>query len=240
MKDIENILEWIGLSKNEAKIYITVLNIGKSGVTEISKKSNIKRTTIYSYINPLLEKSYLKRSIHGKRTFFIAESPKRLLEIFEAKKTDFLKKLPFLEEIYNNNAPKPKVELYEWKKQVKDAYRRMETSWVKVFSFFSPEKFNAIVWEEFEEELESISSKHGTTAKTLLKNDPFWKRHIKNPHTWNNSKLLPQDFDLEVDINIVKDTVILISFDPLQAIFIKNKFFADFFKNLHNYFWKIL
>lgn len=240
MGNLSNILEGIWLTENEAKIYLALLELWKSWVTEISKKSGIKRTTIYSYINPLLEKNFIKRSIYWKRTFFTAEKPSNIVQGFEEKKKAFLEKIPLLELMYKEKSPNPHLEFYEWKIQIKDIYKKIEKSGEKVLAFFSPEKFNALIWEQFEEELSLLSTKNWTTTKNLLKHDSFWKNHIKNPHTSSNSKLLPKDFEIEVDINIVKNTTILFSYEPIQAVVIKNKAFADFLRNLHNYFWRIL
>ena len=101
---MQKILEWIWLSENESKIYLSLLKLWKSWITSISNQSGIKRTTIYNYINPLLEKDFIKRSINWKRILFMTENPKNLVKIFEERKNNFLKQLPLLEWMYNENS----------------------------------------------------------------------------------------------------------------------------------------
>ena len=240
MNNLEKILQWVWLSENEAKIYLAILELGKSWVTNISKKSWIKRTTIYSYINPLLEKDFIKRTIYKKRTLFIAENPKIILQAIEKKKEIFLESIPLLEGIYNKNSPNPHLEFYEWEAQIKDVYRKIAKSWKKTLAFFSPENFDKTIWKDIEEELSILSKKNCTTTKNLLRNDLYWREHLKNKFTSNNSKLLPKDFEIDADIMILWNSIVLVSYEPLQAVVIKNKAFADFLRNLHNYFWKIL
>ena len=239
MKKIQEILEWIWLSENEAKIYLTLLKLWKSWVTNISKYSEIKRTTIYNYINPLLEKDFIKRTISWKRILFTAENPKNLIKIFEERKNNFLKKLPILEWFYNESSSSPKLEFYEGKNWIKKIYEEVWSSGQDLMAFFSPEYFYKIFDLKYDKYLENLEKKNWWKTKNLLVNNNFWREHIKN-FNGNSSKLLPKEFKLEVDIIIVKNSIIMVSFEPMYVIKLKNKPLSDFHRNLFNYFWKIL
>lgn len=237
MQNIQEILEWIWLSENESKIYLSLLQLGVSWVTNISKTSWIKRTTIYNHINTLLEKNFIKRSINWKRIQFAAENPKNLIKIFEERKNNFLKKLPLLEWIYNENSTNTNLEFYEWKNWIKKIYEEVWSSWQEVLAFFSPEHFYKIFSLEYDNFLANLESSNLWKTKNLLVNNNFWKNHIKN-FPWSYSKLLPKDFNLEVDVLIVKNSIIMVSFEPMYIIKLKNKPLSDFHRNLFNYFWK--
>ncbi len=231
---IEKILEGIWLSENESKIYLALLKLWKSGITNIAKISGVKRTTIYNYLNPLLEKNFIKRSISWKRILFIAENPKNLLKIFEEKKNNFLSKLPLLEGIYNENNTNTNLEFYEWKNNLKELYKKIWSNWKDIFTFFSPEIFYKYFTEEFDSSLEQ---KYWRT-KTLIKNNNFSKKHIEN-NPKSEIKLLPKDFEIDVDIIITWNSIIMISFEPMYAVKLKNKPLSEFHKNIFNFFWKI-
>ena len=236
---MQEILEWIWLSKNESKIYLSLLKLWKSWITSISNQSGIKRSTIYNYINPLLEKDFIKRSISGKRILFIAENPKNLVKIFEEKKNNFLKKLPLLEWIYNENSTNTNLEFYEWKNWIKKVYEEVYSSWLDVLAFFSPEMFNKHLWEDFEKNISNLTKIFWWKTKNLLQNDIYWKEHISSDLTSNNSKLLPKEFKIEVDILLIKNSLVMISFEPMYAVKLKNKPLSDFHRNIFNYLWKI-
>jgi len=55
------ILEEIGLSPNEAKIYETLLSSGEVGVSDISLKANVHRRNVYDALNRLVEKGLVYR-----------------------------------------------------------------------------------------------------------------------------------------------------------------------------------
>lgn len=239
MENLENILIWIWLSNNESKIYLTILELWKSWISSISKKSWIKRTTIYSYITPLLEKNIIKRTIYGKRIYFMAENPKNIIDIFEEKRKKFLEKLPIFEWLYIKNSPNPSLEFYENKKAINELYKKIWSSWLTIYTFISPEEFYKHFSEDFDKSLWILEKKAWWKTKTLIKNNNFWYKHIKNNHT-SHIKFLPKGFELDVDVIILWNSIIMISFEPIYAIVIKNKALADFHRNLHNYFWKIL
>lgn len=239
MEDLTKILEWVGFSENEAKIYLAILDLWKAWITEVSKKSGIKRTTIYSYLDPLLEKWFIKRSIYGKRIFFLAESPKKILKIIDEKKRIMVKKMPLLESMYVKNSPNPQLEFYEWKVQIRKLYEEIWWSGLEIKAFFSPEQFYNMFWEEFDNKLCLLENQKGGMTRDLLRDNGFARKHLKNnPHS--KSKLLPKEFNFDVDIIILWNSVVMISFEPLYAIKIKNKPFADFQRNIFDYFWKIL
>ena len=235
IKNINDTLKWIWLSENESKIYISLLELWKAWITNISKKSWVKRSTIYNYINPLLEKDLIKRSISWKRILFIAENPNSIVKIFEERKNSFLKKLPLLEWIYNENSTNTNLEFYEWKNWIKKIYEEISNSGQNVVAFFSPEKFYNILGEDFDIHLWELERKSWCKIKNLLKNDTFWKNHLKADFTSNNSKLLPEDFNFDVDIIIIKNTIVMVSFEPKYVIKLKNKWLADFHRNIFNY-----
>jgi len=231
--EIEKILEWIWLNKNESKIYLALLKLWKSWITNISKHSWVKRTTIYNYINPLLEKNFIKRTISWKRILFTAENPKNLIKIFEERKKNFLEKLPFLEWIYNKNSTNTNLEFYEWKDNLKKLYKKIWSQEKDIFTFFSPEMF----YKYFSEKFDSTLVQKYWKTKTLIKDSEIAKKHIQN-NPKSDIKFLPKDFNINVDIIITWNSIIMISFEPMYAVKLKNKDLADFHKNIFNYFWK--
>lgn len=73
-------LETIGLPEQEAVIYHSLLHHGSMGLQAIARKTGIRRTTIYPYVQSLIEKGILASSTKGKRTVYSPVSPVRLLQ----------------------------------------------------------------------------------------------------------------------------------------------------------------
>lgn len=116
---IEN-LKKLGLSEKEAKVYLASLELGSSAVQEIARRASINRPTTYFQIENLMKMGLMSSVVRGKKKYFTAESPEKLLKFFDTKKAeikqneeDFKKIFPELKILFDTAEEKPKVRFYE-------------------------------------------------------------------------------------------------------------------------------
>ncbi len=113
-----SILEDLGLSKGEIKIYLEMLGLGETKVGQIIEKSGMASSAVHNSMNSLIEKglvSYIKK---GKIKFYRAISPKQLLDFIEDKKKKILEILPELESKQKKSTEKQEAEIFEGLKGV--------------------------------------------------------------------------------------------------------------------------
>jgi len=80
------ILEQIGLSSNEAKVYIALLKLGNAGVRDISDHAEVKRPTVYFCLDTLIKRGLVTQSvIRGKKQFSAAD-PDELMALIQRDK----------------------------------------------------------------------------------------------------------------------------------------------------------
>ena len=72
------ILEQIGLSKNEIKVYFALLELDQSSATPIIKKSNIPYSKLYQTLDKLLGKGLVSFVIKNNVKYFQANTPDNL------------------------------------------------------------------------------------------------------------------------------------------------------------------
>ena len=113
-------LKQLGLSEKEAKVYLAALELGSSSVMEISRKAGINRPTTYFQIESLMKRGLMSSVTRGKKRYFAAEPPNRLLRLLELKEKEieeqeerFKKILPELQALFNMIREKPKVRFFE-------------------------------------------------------------------------------------------------------------------------------
>ena len=106
------ILQEIGLAKNEAKIYETLLKEGESSVSEIALKSKIHRRNVYDSINRLIEKGVIFQIINKKENEYKAVDPNKLLEVLDEKEKKLKKILPDLLKFYNSKPHEQEAYIY--------------------------------------------------------------------------------------------------------------------------------
>ena len=122
---LEQELISIGLNEKEAKVYLSSLELGQSVVQEIARKAGVNRATGYFVIDALMQRGLMSSFHKGKKQFFIAADPERLIEILEQeketleKKKEGLKKvIPQLKSLNNKQQGRPLVRYYEGKEGV--------------------------------------------------------------------------------------------------------------------------
>src|SRR3989344_4183249 len=118
-------LKHLGLSENEAKIYMAMLELGPSVVVEIARKAQINRPTTYVQIESLKKKGLVSTQAKGKKQLFIAESPDKLelliegeLKAVENKKNELNNFLPELLNLFNTSDQRPHVKFFEGKEGI--------------------------------------------------------------------------------------------------------------------------
>jgi len=87
-------LEGLGLSKNEAKAYLTLLRLGKANSAELARESGIHRINAYDVLNSLISKGMVSYVSEAGMRYFRPESPEKLMEFLSSKVASLEKALP--------------------------------------------------------------------------------------------------------------------------------------------------
>ena len=119
---LEKILEDLGLSEKEAKVYLASLELGEAAPAEIAKHAGINRATTYVIAEKLVKDGLMSHLEKDKKTYFMAENPEQLLRLLRKQEQDiknkeqeFQKYLPELKTIFDTAGERPKVRFFEGK-----------------------------------------------------------------------------------------------------------------------------
>ncbi len=108
-----NILDKHGLTKSEASIYLAVLELGKTNVSDIAQKTGINRRNIYDSLNMLLDKGLLFQVIGEREGSYAAVAPEKLLELIQSKEIALEKIMPDLQQQYKTHKAKEAAVIYK-------------------------------------------------------------------------------------------------------------------------------
>lgn len=124
-----SILEDIGLTKNETKLYVALLELGSAPAGDIIKKTGMHRAVVYDLIDLLTEKGLISYVIKANRKYFEAHDPDRLIEYIELQKQELAEKekqlkqiLPELQQKRKLTKEKQEGTLYKGRKGLKSVY----------------------------------------------------------------------------------------------------------------------
>ena len=121
------ILEEIGLTKTEIKIYLTLLKLGQSTTTNIVRKAEIHASKVYEFLDKLIQKGLVSYVIKSNKKYFSASEPDFLKEFLREKEnkikeqeSEINKILPELKE---NKGALLRIEIADLSSQKEDTLR---------------------------------------------------------------------------------------------------------------------
>jgi len=116
----EQLLEEIGLTKGEIKVYLTLLKLGETTTGKIIEDAQISSGKIYEILEKLIKKGLASYTIKEKTKYFSAASPNRILDFIHKREDDlkdkeeeFLKEMPRLLALGASRKVQNEIRLFE-------------------------------------------------------------------------------------------------------------------------------
>ncbi len=116
-------LKKLGLSDIEISVYLTSIKNSSSSVTTLSRLTGVKRTSLYSVLDRLIELGIISERKVNKEKLYSGENPKSLVDLAKKRQeewknttTQLEQLLPDLEKIASKHANKtdfPNVKIYQ-------------------------------------------------------------------------------------------------------------------------------
>ncbi len=242
MAEIE-VLEEFGLSEAEARVYLALIETGSTLAGPIIKKTFLHRGTTYQILQRLKEKGLVSSVIKGKKQYFQAADPERLMDILKEKQEKLQGILPNLTEKLKSNKEKQDITVYSGIKGIRSVMDNMlEELNVKgeYYDFGVSGLFREVmreywdIWQKKKKEYKIKS--YVIFNRDLKKKDPKLLKDY-----YGQAKFHPEEYSSLTDTIIYKDKVILLIWTakPPVAIVIQNKDNANSYKNQFKLMWKI-
>lgn len=80
------LLEKIGLSKAEIKVYLALLELGSTASGRIVKETELRKSTVYESIRRLQDKGLVSYVVKDSMRYFEAAQPGRILDFLAEEK----------------------------------------------------------------------------------------------------------------------------------------------------------
>ena len=119
--NLNKILQHIGLSDKEAKIYLTLLEFKEALPSTISRRSGVKRPTTYVVLDQLQKQGLVSHVKKGKLEYFQPVNPHSLLEREYGKYHALEEALPELLQMHQKYAVTPQMQVFEGKDEDDEA-----------------------------------------------------------------------------------------------------------------------
>lgn len=238
-----SILQNIGLTEVEAKIYVCLLENWGLNISEISKISTCNRVQIYEALPRLKQMQLVSESFRGKRKIFFAENPENLENIFYEQKLSFQNTVSLLKEKYEKKLSIPELKVFYTQESIKhifddiietldhgDTYYR--------YSSRKQDHLRGFLWESYKKKRDKKEIQRMViTSSELLK--------LKDAKKKLNREMtaIPKKYDLFED-NVTKviygNKVAILDYNSNTSFVIENEKFARFEEKIFKLLFKYL
>jgi sugar-specific transcriptional regulator TrmB len=245
----EQSLKNLELSEKEAVVYLASLELGLTTIQEIAGQSQISRSTTYEVIESLMKKGLMSSLTKGKKKYFSAEAPERLMTLVDIKERELEKRkkelkdiLPELNELARFTRERPKIKFYEGKQGI----RRIQEDILRTKHLGTIEEFVPLdyAYQLFPDH--PRDHRHGMARKIDIP-----ERMI---YTSKKGRILPQKrgsieylfiplekFPFHTEITLYADKVALVSFGrKLTGVVLESEDVANSLRCMFNLIWKAL
>ena len=242
----EEILNDLGLTKNESKVYVSLLKIGSSTVTNIANESGIHRVNVYDSIKKLQEKNLVTKTGNQDKTTYQAAPPSFLTTILKEKEMKLRQIIPMLELCHQFSRKSVNVQVYEGYDFIRNMFIRFVEKGEPILDLGIP-KFvlnnmgaHGMDGKFFQTEIHKRREKQKQWMYHIYSSDAQERIKFLNTLPFTEAKCLPKEFDQMVTTTICGDEFNIQVYSENGAkpiiISIRSKEVVDAFQK---YFWLI-
>ncbi|MBS3106646.1 winged helix-turn-helix transcriptional regulator [Candidatus Woesearchaeota archaeon] len=243
------ILEKAGLTRNEIKVYLALLEEGESTSGPLIRKTGINSSKVYESLGRLQKKGLVSYVRKTNRRHFKAADPARLLDYMEEKKRriddekqDVEKLIPQLSSLIGNpQQESQEATIYQGLKGYRTLLENMlnEIRPGGTYVAFASGLLKDILgpyWHVYQKKKKQF----GIKSRCLWDQKTKKQRQYLQEYYGTGRFIVSGSFLGPVDIYVYNDKIIQISYStkPIFAVLIRSKGMAQGYKDLFETIWK--
>ncbi|MCA9352122.1 hypothetical protein KC866_01910 [Patescibacteria group bacterium] len=239
----ESLQKLLGLTKQQVKLYISLLEIGESTVQDLAIKSGIKRTSIYNHLPTLKDNGVISEIYKDKRRTLRAVHPKYLEQIAKANMIQLEMEMPELLAINNVDENKPQVSFYTGIEGVKEVYADLLKTKDTVLSFEDLDYLKSGLPEKYHNWLPSKRAEKQIPLHAISKKSKHASKFTANDKELLRKTKFIETEDFKTEINIYDNKVALFNFNSSSephVVLIEDKNITDTLRIIWNKLWEKL
>jgi sugar-specific transcriptional regulator TrmB len=235
------VLREMGLSEGEAKVYLTLLETGSSLAGPIIKRTGLHRGTTYQIIQRLKEKGLVSSIVKGKKQYFEAVNPERLLDILRDKEEQVREILPNLKAKLSEGNEKQEITVYSGVNGVRSVLDKILNDLGKSGEYydFGVSGLLKEVMKDYWYIWQKRKKKQKIKSYVIFNENVKEKRDLLKEY-YGEARFHPREYSSLTDTIIYNDNVVLLIWTakPVVAVVIKNKDNANSYRNQFKLMWR--
>lgn len=242
----------LGLTLNQSKVYLTLLELGQTTVGPIIRRTNMPRQTVYNTLHELESKNLIFSAIKSNRTNWQAKEPQQILENLNIQKRLAEKILPDLLSKRDLAEHSAEIRVYEGidgfaTMHLVNLENQNRNTEVNIIGAAGQKWIDLAEQGKFFNKYENLRLEKNINHKIIayenqraeVKNfmDEFYLEQL--PSKRKKFRFLPEEFYSPVGIQIWQDRIELIIYSDYPIIFeIRSMQIVKSFGKHFNFLWK--
>jgi sugar-specific transcriptional regulator TrmB len=230
---ITQVLEKLGFSPNEIKVYLTLNHEGSTSAGKISKLAKIDRSSAYNSLKILQEKGLVSYVLEGNVKYFQITGPRRLLDYLKEQEEDVKEILPELQARHKAKKQEGQVRLFKGLKGIRSIFYDIIRTGEENYVYGSEGQLSERM-PEFVHQFLRMKKEKGITTYMVCRKD---RKDIDISN--KDCRYAPGIKESPAVTNIYGNKVaIIIWTDEPEGIIIENAAAAKAYKSYFDFMWK--
>ena len=239
------ILEDIGFTSKESDVYMVIIGSNEIRASDIMKKTNVSRKSVYEILYKLLSKGLISKITKDNKKYFKPTHPEKLFDIIrnqeiELKKKEMRLKASFYDILKKYNEKKKeetKFEIFVGKEGMKTVSSKVLKEGKPLYVFDNEGEIFDFLKYHMPQHIKK-EEKIKLPVKVIFIESA---RKKKLSFSMAEARYIPDNYSSPISISIYGDNVHILIFskDNPLALYIKSKEISESFMNYFNLMWKI-
>lgn len=221
MVQTQKIIEQLGYTPNEAKVYLAALQLGECHVSDIASKLKLPRSSVQVIVDMLHRNGLMNFYVKNRYKYWVAENPERLLEQLKVREEMVRAAMPQLTRMKKSAAAqgeKPLVRVFSGRDEIQNILNDIIETKHHILAIIPEDAFihlfeGTSIFEDF-----TSSRVRGFLRLRVLAPDTPTGRSLaeRGGKELREIRFLPQRIDIQTASFIYGDKVALIMFNQKQ------------------------
>lgn len=230
---VQTVLENLGFSPNEIKVYLTLNDRGSNKAGKIARLASIDRSSCYNALKSLMEKGLASYVVIGKIKWFQGTGPNRLIDYVREQEAEIKDILPELNARHKAAKVEGQVRLFKGVKGIKSIFLDIIRTGEDNFVWGSEGQFSERM-PEFASQFERLKRENKINTQLILR-----KGRDELDSKLSEHRFISEISESPAVVNIFgKKIAIVIWTDDPEGIIIENESASQAFKSYFDFMWK--
>lgn len=232
MDSVKRDLQRIGFTKNEADVYLALLQLGCAMAGDVAKAAQVKRTTTYDVLRDLMQKGLATGVQKQGECQYMVEAPERLQSLLYMQYQDVKRRRKLADQLmtrlqvfYNAGAHKPAIRYVESIQGLRTMQREYEELDEDILQIVGLDTLKQLYDPAEEDHGREVSRRGRKIRMIVVSREP-----VCYPDTWNIEYVCvpPDVLEVKGEMTVCGDRLVLFSYTSgIIAIEVCSKTIAD-------------